>query len=192
MEILMKLFKISKEYNFGRKSLQFWLSAYSTASNSITKYNDSFRFDQISSSLALEVSLRSRSGKGDFGWKSERIVITIEGSDYVGVANRDHFEWLSAVDKHRLSFGVFSDLSLAAAGTRLDGKTGTAHICQDVVGWACIPTEIDIKANLGSPGKGVVIKTDDGAIRNCSIFRSLECNTWDADAESGDCECQAH
>jgi hypothetical protein len=129
------------------------------------------------------------SGKWNLGWKSKRIVITVESSDHIGVANGELIEWLSAVDKDRLALGVFPNFGVALTWESVDRKTGAAHICQDVENWAGVPVEIKAEGDAGTPGNSVIVETADGAVRRNAIFGGLVGGAGHTDAEGGDYQC---
>ena len=60
--------------------------------------------------------------------EAKGVILSIKGSDDVGVAIGDGIEGLRAIDQHILSLVVLSFFSLAFGGRRSDGEAGTAHI----------------------------------------------------------------
>ena len=71
-------------------------------------------------------------GEGNLGGETERVVIAIEGSDDIGVADGDGGERLGAVDENGLALGVATCFGVAAAFGGRDGQSGASGIGEHV------------------------------------------------------------
>ena len=89
--------------------------------------------------------------EGDLGGDGKRIIITIEGSDDVRIADGDAGERLSAVHQNRFTLVVATSLGGAAALGGIDGELGATSISQHVGDGLISPLEWQVEVDLDSP-----------------------------------------